>query len=317
MLSSRKPFKLVVYSFTYLKPMSSADIAVKTLLHLEPEDFRVLQAIELAMAKHAYVPDAMIPKLANLNTEETGFRIKRLDKLGLTRRWYGAYVGFVLNMAGYDTLAINALVKANVLQAFGKPLGIGKEADVYEALTPKNRRVAVKFHRLGRTSFRQTRRKRGHIAERMHTSWLYQSRLAAEKEYGALKLLYPYKVAVPKPFGYNRHVVVMDMIDGAELFEFDEIPEADKVLEEVLLNLRKAYMEAGVIHADLSEYNIILKPTSHILIIDWPQYVKRDHPNAEALLERDVKNVLGFFKRKFGVKPDLEKSLSYVRGEDE
>jgi len=295
--------------------MSSADLAVKSFLKLEPPDLRVLQAIELAMSKHAYVPDSMIPKLANLNTEETSFRTDRLQKMGLILRHRGPYVGFVLNMAGYDSLAINALVKADVLQAFGKPLGIGKEADVYEALTPQNKQVAVKFHRLGRTSFRQTRRKRGYIAKRMHTSWLYQSRLAAEKEYEALKLLYQCRVAVPEPVAQNRHVLVMGMIDGAEVFEFNEIPDADKVLKEILVNLHRAHVKAGVIHADLSEYNIILQPDGHILIIDWPQYVKRDHPNAEFLLERDLRNVVGFFKRKFGVEFGLEKALAYVKKE--
>ena len=295
--------------------MSSADVAVKIFLQLEAEDLRVLQAIELAMAKHAYVPEAMIPKLANLNTDETGFRIMRLQKLSLIKRQRGPYIGFVLNMAGYDALAINALVKAGVLQAFGKSLGIGKEADVYGALTPQNQQVAVKFHRLGRTSFRQTRRKRGYIAKRMHISWLYQSRLAAEKEYEALELLDAHRVAVPKPISQNRHVVVMSMIDGAEIFEFDEIPDAENVLKEILLNLRKAYVKAGIVHGDFSEYNIILRPNGHILIIDWPQYVKRDHPSAEFLLERDLKNILGFFRRKFGVKFELEKTLSYVKGE--
>lgn len=293
--------------------MSSADVAVKIFLQLKAEDLRVLQAIELAMAKHAYVPEAMIPKLANLNIDETGFRIMRLQKLSLIKRQRGPYIGFVLNMAGYDALAINALVKADVLQAFGKSLGIGKEADVYGALTPQNQQVAVKFHRLGRTSFRQTRRKRGYIAKRMHISWLYQSRLAAEKEYEALELLYAHRVAVPKPISQNRHVVVMGMIDGAEIFEFDEIPNAEKVLKEILLNLRRAYLKAGIIHADLSEYNIILQSNGHVLIIDWPQYVKRDHPNAEFLLERDLKNILGFFRRKFGVKLELKNALSYVK----
>jgi len=295
--------------------MSSADIAVKTFLELEPEDLRVLQAIELAMAKHAHVPEAKIPKLANLNREETAFRTTRLQKMRLICRWHGPYVGFVLNMAGYDALAINALVKADVLQAFGKPLGVGKEADVYEALTPKNKQVAVKFHRLGRTSFRQTRRKRGYIAERMHTSWLYQSRLAAEKEYEALKLLHAQEVAVPKPLAQNRHTIVMSMIDGAEISEFDDVPDADKILKEILKNLHTAYVRANIIHADLSEYNTILQPNGHILIIDWPQYVKRNHPNAEFLLERDLRNVLGFFKRKFNVDFGFEKALLYVKKE--
>ena len=68
-------------------------------------------------------------------------------------------------------------------------------------------------------------------------------------------------------------------------------------------------MKAHVIHADLSEYNIILKPDGHILIIDWPQYVTADHANAEELLERDLKTCLLFSDRKFNVKVAIEGSL--------
>jgi len=294
--------------------MSDADVAVRVFRKLESRDIRVLQAIELAMSRFEYVPEDVIPRYAGLSMEETRFRLGRLSKFRLIRGWRGAYLGYVLNYAGYDCLAINALVKADVLEAFGKPLGVGKESDVYDALTPKQRKVAVKFHRLGRISFRQTKRKRGYLAEQSHVSWFYQSRLAAKREYEALKLVYPHGIAVPEPISQNRHVVVMGMIEGAELVEHIRIPEPEKVLSEILANVRKTYLKAGVIHADLSEYNIILQPDMHVLIIDWPQYVSRDHPNAEELLKRDVHNVLRFFRRKCGLKPGLKEALDYVKG---
>ncbi|MEM2936535.1 MAG: RIO1 family regulatory kinase/ATPase, partial [Candidatus Bathyarchaeia archaeon] len=214
--------------------MSAADIAVQAFRRLEPPDFRVLLAIELAMKRHEYVPEKNIPKLANMSFEETDYRLSNLSKMGLIRRWRGPYIGYILNTAGYDCLAINAHVKANILQAFGKPLGVGKEADVYDALTPEGKRVAVKFHRLGRTSFRQTRRVRGYVAELPHVSWLYQSRLAAEREFEALKLVYPCGVSVPEPINQNRHVIVMGMIEGVELYRCPEIQKPKEVLDEIL-----------------------------------------------------------------------------------
>jgi len=294
--------------------MSAADTAVQVFRNLEPEDFRVLLAIELGMSRHRYVPEDTIPKLANLTQREVAYRLPRLRKLRLIRRWMGPYTGYQLNMAGYDCLAVNALVKANVLEAFGKPLGVGKEADVYDALTPDGQQVAVKFHRLGRTSFRQTRRKRGYIAERQHISWLYQSRLAAQKEFEALKLVHPHGVSVPKPIRQNRHVVVIGMIEGSELVDYAQIPEPQNMLDEVLLNLRKVYLEAEVIHADLSEFNVIVQSDGQVLIIDWPQYVGKDHPNADQLLRRDVRNIVRFFQRKFKTKTKLEEALAYVKG---
>jgi len=294
--------------------MSAVDKAVRVFRKLQTKDFRVLQVIEATMRRHRYVPEEAIPRLAKITKRKVDFHLSRLEKFRLVQRWTGPYTGYALSTAGYDSLAINALVKAGVLEAFGKPLGVGKEADVYDALTPQSRQVAVKFHRLGRTSFRQTRRVRGYIAQRRHISWLYQSRLASEKEFEALELLHPHGVAVPEPISQNRHAVVMGMIEGAELVEYKAIPNPKEVLDEVLSNLRKAYLEAGVVHADLSEFNVILQPDGHILLIDWPQYVRTTHPNAEQLLERDVRNITRFFRRKFRVKTRLKDALAYVKG---
>jgi RIO kinase 2 len=293
--------------------MSSADVAVQVFRRLESEDLRVLQVMETAMSQHEFVPKEQIAKFSRLDLKrDTDFRLSRLSKLGLIYQTRGVYIGYTLNYAGYDCLAINAFVKAGVLEAFGKSLGVGKEADVYDALTPQNKQVAVKFHRLGRISFRQTQRKRGYVKE--HASWLFQSRLAAEKEYQALELLYPQGVAVPEPISQNRHAIVMGMIEGGELTRWKKIPRPERVLKEILRNARKAYLKTGIVHADLSEYNIILKPDMHILIIDWPQYVTKEHPNAQQLLTRDVKNVLQFFKNKHRLKTDFETVLAYVTG---
>jgi RIO kinase 2 len=68
-----------------------------------------------------------------------------------------------------------------------------------------------------------------------------------------------------------------------------------------------------MIHADLSEFNVIIQPDWHVLIIDWPQYVGKEHPNAEELLERDVRNVVHFFKRKFKTKLSLKDAVNYVK----
>lgn len=295
--------------------MSSADVAVQVFRKLNPEDLKVLQVIETGMKKHEFVPQTEIARHANIPPEKIDRVMSRIDKLGLIYRWQGAYVGYTLNYAGYDCLAINALVKAEAIKAFGKPLGVGKEADVYDALNPQDVRVAVKFHRLGRVSFRQTRRKRGYMPN--HASWLFQSRLAAEKEFQALTKVHQHGVAVPEPLLQNRHVIVMGMIEGAELSKWKELQEPIEVLREILVNIKKAYLEAKVIHADLSEYNIILKPDMHILLIDWPQAVSVAHPNAADLLCRDVKNVVEFFNRKFRLNINLENAVAFTLGKVE
>jgi RIO kinase 2 len=295
--------------------MSSADVAVHVFRQLQTEDLRVLHLIEAAMSKHAFAPKEQITKYAKVPVDRVNFTLNRLDKLGLIYGTRGAYVGYTLNNAGYDCLAINAFVKAGLIDAFGQTLGVGKEADVYDALTQTGTRIAVKFHRLGRISFRQTRRKRGYAAE--HAGWLFQSRLAAEREFHALKLVYTQGVAVPEPLSQNRHAIAMGMIEGAELAKWRELPNAEKVLREILRNVKKAYVKAHVIHADLSEYNLILKPNMHVLIIDWPQYVTADHPNAQELLTRDIQNVLSYFSRRYGLRVKATDVYTYVTGKVE
>jgi RIO kinase 2 len=293
--------------------MSSAEVAVQVFKELESEDFRILNIVEAGMSKHEFVPKDQIQKYSKLPMDRIDFILAKLNKLGLTYRTKETYNGHTLNYAGYDCLAINALVKAGVIDSFGKSLGVGKEADVYDALNSAGKRIAIKFHRLGRISFRQTRRKRGYTRE--HSTWLFQSHLAAEREFQAMKLVYENGVAVPEPISQNRHVVAMGMIEGAQISKYKFIGKPAKVLKEILSNIKKAYVKAHVIHGDLSEYNIILNPDGHILIIDWPQAVKTDHANAAEILERDLRNVLIFFSRKFNIKLALDEACSYVIGE--
>jgi RIO kinase 2 len=283
---------------------------------LEKNDFGILAAAELLMKRHEYVPHEELVSISRLRDDEVAYRIRALAKDRFLVRGKGellGYQGYTLTMSGYDALALRALVSSGAIEAIGKSLGVGKESDIYEALGSRGRRCAVKFHRLGRTSFRQTSRKRGFIAERSHISWLYQSRLSAEREYRALKRLYSVKVSVPKPIAQNRHVVAMGLIAGTEL-KYAEMEDAAPILREILRNVRRTYRKAELIHADLSEYNILIEPDGRILIIDWPQCVNVSHPSAESHLRKDLYNIVTAFRRKTGLDPDLEEVLQYVKG---
>ncbi len=296
--------------------MSAFDIAVEVYRKLEPEDLQILQAIELQMKRYEHAPEDAVKKSVRLPPQEVTYRLPNLRKKGLIRHWRGAYTGYNLTTAGHDTLAINALVKAKVLKALGKQLGVGKEADVYAALTPTGQQVAVKFHRLGRISFKQTKRKRGYITGHHYTpDWHHQSRIAAKKEYKALEILYAKGVAVPKPIKQSRHALVMSVIEGTELYRYTELPNPKAVLTEILVNIRKTYQDARIIHSDLSPYNIIIQPNQNILIIDWPQYVTIKHPNAQQLLKRDLKNVIRYFQRKHKLRIKLKEALTYIRND--
>ena len=72
-----------------------------------------------------------------------------------------------------------------VVSSVGNQIGVGKESDIFEALDPEGGEVVLKLHRLGRTSFRAVRRSRDYLRGKSKASWLYMSRLAAVKEFGA------------------------------------------------------------------------------------------------------------------------------------
>jgi RIO kinase 2 len=116
------------------------------------DDFRVLTAIEKGMQKYKHVPLSEIGDKTKFDREYINYLLDRLHKMELINRWSEKYVGYHVNQHGYDCLALNVLVQSDIIASFGKSVGIGKEADVYEGFTPKGDVIAIKIHRLGRTS---------------------------------------------------------------------------------------------------------------------------------------------------------------------
>ena len=100
--------------------MSAVDIAVRAFRELEPEDLQLLQAIEQQMKNYEYAPSDAIQKQSSLPPQEIAYRIPILIKKGLLQGWRGQYIGYSLTTAGYDTLAINALVQANIIEAVAR-----------------------------------------------------------------------------------------------------------------------------------------------------------------------------------------------------
>ena len=72
--------------------------------------------------------------------------------------------------------------------------------------------ACIKFARLGRTSFRAVKSKRDYVKSQTHYNWLYLSRLSAQNEYKNMKGLYSHGFSVPRPYGYNRHAIIMEYV---------------------------------------------------------------------------------------------------------
>ncbi len=281
----------------------SVKLSITALKHLEKREIRVLVAIEHGMITREYVEPRFIARFTGLGEDYVLELLKKLNKLGLVQRTKRPYIGYILTSRGYDCLALNALIKQGILQLISPtPLGEGKESEVYAGLTPGGRKVAIKFHRVGRVSFRKTKRVRGYVAEKRHISWIYEARLSAKQEYVALEKLSRGGVAVPEPVGWNRHVVVTEFIEGIELFRLPLLTDPEGMLYSILEEVGKAY-RLGIIHGDLSEYNILVT-ADKVFLFDWPQWIPSTHPQARRYLERDIGRVASFFKRKYGL--DIE-----------
>ena len=281
--------------------------AIRVFKQLQSNDFTLLVTIERWMRRYEFVPTDRLQASNKLSPKDTLYSLGRLNKFKLVVRRAGGRVGYKLLPAGSDALVLKSLVDNGMLEAFGTPLGIGKEADIYDALAPDGTKVAVKFNRLGRTSFTRARSLRPYSLKH---DWMYISRRAASREFEALQKLYPI-VSVPRPIALDRHVVVMDLIDGVELANVKKIPGAENVLNEIIENIKQTY-QLEIVHADLSEHNIVIKPDGDVLIIDWPQYLPVHQARAEEMLRRDIENVLKYFKRKFGVVRDASQVLKYI-----
>ncbi len=285
--------------------------ALDVFRNLELHDFRVLRSIELGMRYHEYVPIEDSVRTSRLRPDEVLFRLDRLHKMNLIYRAKMARTGYVLNSSGYDSLALKAVLEGNHVASIGEKLGVGKESDVYAALSPKGVQIAVKFHRLGRLSFRQIRRSRRYLQERRHFSWIYASRLAAEREFQALKRVFAAGVSSPEPIAQNRHLLVMSMIQGDSLFIVNDLPDPNSFLQTIISNLKICY-NAGIAHGDLSEYNIIVTPELKPMIIDWPQYVKREEPGFRKTFEIDVRHILRFFLKRFKTKVPIDTTFKEI-----
>ncbi|VDK75791.1 unnamed protein product [Litomosoides sigmodontis] len=261
---------------------------VAVIRYMEQEHFRVLIAVEMGMRNHELVPLELIGSIARVHRGGVVRTLTDLVKHGTVAHERGKrYDGYRLTTLGYDILALKALNARQVVGAVGNQIGVGKESDVFVGGDPKLNDLVLKFHRLGRTSFRKLKEKRDYHKKRKSCSWLYLSSLAAAKEFAFLKALYGHNFPLPKPIDRCRHVVVMDLIIGTTLCNMQQVNDAEELYEK-LMNIIMRLARYGLIHGDFNEFNIMLTEEEEPILIDLPQMISIDHPNAQFYFERDV-----------------------------
>jgi RIO kinase 2 len=262
---------------------------------LEADDHKILAALSSVISRHKFLNREQLAVSAKMHRDTIDFRISRLRGFRLIS---SNSEGTHLLMAGMDAVALKKFVDRSIIEGLGMPIGVGKESDVFEAITGDRQTRAIKFFRIGRTSFRQVKRKRSFVDDRYSHDWLLTNIQAAETEYAILHKLQHKGVAIPTPHFRWLHAIVMSRINGVKLVESKDLQNPRQALFDILRDVRIAY-EHHVINCDLSEYNIMVDTDNRPWIIDWPQSVSRSHPNAGNLVKRDISNVVSFFNRRF------------------
>ena len=174
--------------------------------------------------------------------------------------------------------------------------------------------ACIKFARLGRTSFRAVKSKRDYVKSQTHYNWLYLSRLSSQNEYKNMKGLYSHGFAVPRPYGYNRHAIIMEYVPSYPLNKVEEIKDKNVVYHKMMDFIYKLG-ENGLIHGDFNEFNILLninKP-DEIVVIDFPQMISISHPEAQNYFKRDVQCVKNYFLKKFNLTFDEDLKFSDIK----
>lgn len=271
----------------------------KVLRYMSPEDFRVLTAAEMGSKNHEVVPSAIISQIAKLRHGGSHKVLSELARRNLVAKvQHIKYDGYRLTYGGYDYLALRTFCQRNSVYSVGNQIGVGKESDIYIVANEEERQMVLKIQRLGRMSFRTIKSKRDYLKNRKSASWMYMSKLAAEKEYAFMKVLHEHGFPVPEPIDQSRHCIVMELIDAFPLRQISEVADPGK-LYSTLMNLIVKLASYGLIHGDFNEFNILIRENGDAVLIDFPQMVSIDHPNAEFYFNRDVECVRVFFKRRF------------------
>ena len=214
--------------------------------------------------------------------------------------------------------ALYKLVQDGHLMAIGGPISTGKEANVYEAAGDDGETVAVKIYRITASDFRDMQT---YLRGDPRFQGLRNDKLAivlawVSKEFANLRRASRAGVRVPEPIAVERNVLVMEYLtrEGERAKRLSEVRvENPEVAYDVLAEYMRRLYGAGLVHGDLSEYNVVLHG-DELVVLDMGQAVTVHHPNADELLRRDCENVAAFFSRQ-GYEAEADELYAFVTEE--
>lgn len=196
------------------------------------------------------------------------------------------------------------MMHAKHLESVDYPISQGKEAVVFRATrldsAGKPEYVAVKIFKYETSSFHHMKQ---YIEGDRNFDPRKNPRLMvndwARKEYSNLLLMTKAGVRVPAPIFCRKNVIIMEFVGVGEyssaLLEEVVLDDPQATFDEIL-EMMKGIMRAGLVHADLSSFNIIIHHGKPV-IIDWAQGLEYKHPNADAFLRKDCNNIADYFAK--------------------
>ncbi|KAI8966810.1 Serine/threonine-protein kinase Rio1 [Daldinia sp. FL1419] len=207
------------------------------------------------------------------------------------------------------------MINRGVVSEIHGAISTGKEANVYGAIAypdldgpPVHR--AVKVYKTAILSFKD--RERYITGEHRFRSGADKGnsrkmvKLWAEKEFRNLRRIHSAGISCPEPIQLKLHVLVMGFLGDKKGYAYPRLRDANiprdeeqmwrKLYIQLLGIMRRMYQVTRLVHADLSEYNILYHD-GQLYIIDVSQSVEHDHPRSLEFLRMDIKNTGDFFRR--------------------
>ncbi|CAO3700502.1 unnamed protein product [Rhizopus microsporus] len=187
-------------------------------------------------------------------------------------------------------------------------ISTGKEANVYHAVTEDGQHRAIKVYKTSILTFKdRDRYVTGEFRFRHGYSKSNPRKMVkvwAEKEMRNLRRLEQAGIPSPQALLLRMHVLVMDFLGDKHGWAYPRLKDAaietskyPALYYQLIKNIRTMYQVCKLVHADLSEYNILYHSRT-LYIIDVSQSVEHDHPHASEFLRKDLSNVTDYFAKK-------------------
>jgi len=207
---------------------------------------------------------------------------------------------------------IQPLVEDGLVDEVLSRLLSGKEADVYVVRCGSEIRCAKVYKEASKRNFKKAvqytegrKVRNSRRARAMEKSSKFgrkeQEKIWQNAEVDALYLLANADIRVPEPYGCFDGVLLMELITDAEGHVAPRLGDVTMSEEQAIVNFAIIMQDVvrmlcvGVVHGDLSEFNVLLDEYGPV-IIDLPQAVNAAaNNNAQAMLARDVENMIKYF----------------------